>query len=317
MKKNFEWLNVGKWPIWSKIKTKHAQVKTEKKSIWKRWWLWVIIVIVAAYLITGGVFAFSVYKYHKDGKATQIAVKAYPYSVAWVGIQPVWANEYYKQLSYVKKFSEKSNQPITDMNLIRSQIVDQMAQNVLIHKEAKKYKVKVTKQDIDDAYNKLADQNGGADQVKKVLDEMYGMNVKDFRNLISDQLLREKIQTDVLVQVNAKHILIKDEAKAKDVLDKVKKGEKSFEDLAKEFSEDSGTKDNGGDLGWFGRGQMVKEFEEAVFKLNKGDVTQDLVKTDFGYHIIKLVDKKGQVDQSLNDLLTSLQSKYKIIKWLK
>ncbi len=315
MKKNFEWLNVGKWPIWSKNKTKH--VSSSKFSIWKKWWLWLIIVIVAAYLVTGGVFAFSVYKYHKDGKATQIAVKIFPYPVAWVGIKPVWANEYYKQLAYVKKFSEKSNQPISDMNLIRSQIIDQMTQNILIQNEAKKYNIKVTKKDVDDAYSKLAEQNGGADQVKKVLTEMYGMSVKDFKNLISDQLLREKVQSDVLVQVNAKHILIKDEAKAKDVLDKVKKGEKSFEDLAKEFSEDSGTKDNGGDLGWFGRGQMVKAFEDAAFKLNKDEVTQDLVKTDFGYHIIKLVDKKGQVDQSLNDLLTSLQSKYKIRKWLK
>ncbi|MCL5795224.1 MAG: peptidylprolyl isomerase [Patescibacteria group bacterium] len=299
------------------MKKKFKLFNINPNSVWSKWWLWLIIFVAAAYLITGTVFAFAVYKYHKDGKATQIAVKVFPYPVAWVGMKPIWANQYYQQLGYVEKFSTKSNQPITDMNLIRSQIVDQMVQNALIEKEAKKYKIKVSKQDIDDAYKKLAEQNGGEDQVKKILNEMYGMNVKEFKNLVYDQLLREKVQQELLVQINAKHILIKDEAKAKEVLDRVKKGEKSFEDLAKEFSEDSGSKDNGGDLGWFGRGQMVKAFEDAAFSLQKDQVTQELIKTDFGYHIIKLVDKKGQIDKSLTDWLNELKAKLKIHIWLK
>ncbi|MEK9129941.1 MAG: protein translocase subunit SecD [Patescibacteria group bacterium] len=78
--------------------------------------------------------------------------------------------------------------------------------------------------------------------------------------------------------------------KAEDVLQKVLKGE-DFAKLAKEFS-DCPSKEKGGDLDWFSKGMMVPEFEEAVFGLKKGEITQKLVKTDFGYHIIQKTDER-------------------------
>lgn len=85
---------------------------------------------------------------------------------------------------------------------------------------------------------------------------------------------------------SAKHILVDNEEKANDILGKINTGEVSFEDAAKEHST-CPSKDAGGDLGSFGRGQMVPEFEEAVFNMNKGEVSGP-VKTQFGYHLIKL-----------------------------
>ncbi|MGH9964884.1 MAG: peptidylprolyl isomerase, partial [Nitrososphaeraceae archaeon] len=70
------------------------------------------------------------------------------------------------------------------------------------------------------------------------------------------------------------------------VLERIKKGE-SFADLAREVSIDRGSGKRGGDLGLFGRGQMVKPFEEAAFKLKKGELSLEPVRTQFGYHIIK------------------------------
>ncbi len=91
--------------------------------------------------------------------------------------------------------------------------------------------------------------------------------------------------------VSAKHILVKEEAECKAILESITKGEKTFEDAAKESSTcPSGSK--GGDLGEFGKGQMVKEFEEAAFAAEIGTVVGP-VKTQFGYHLIK-VEKKNE-----------------------
>lgn len=89
-------------------------------------------------------------------------------------------------------------------------------------------------------------------------------------------------------EYKARHILVKTEDKAKEIIGKLQAGEK-FEDLAKD-SEDPGSKDRGGDLGWSAPAQYVKPFSEALVKLEKGKFTPQPVRSDFGYHIIKLED---------------------------
>lgn len=90
-------------------------------------------------------------------------------------------------------------------------------------------------------------------------------------------------------QVNASHILVKTEAEAKELLERIKKGE-SFEGLARQKSMCPSGK-NGGSLGWFGKGMMVPEFESVCFSTSakKGEVVGP-VKTQFGYHLIKIND---------------------------
>jgi peptidyl-prolyl cis-trans isomerase D len=117
-------------------------------------------------------------------------------------------------------------------------------------------------------------------------------------------------------QVRASHILLKTEgkdeaavkAKAEALLKQARSGA-DFSELAKKNSEDEASAKNGGDLDYFGRGRMVPEFDQAVFAMQPGTVS-DLVKTQYGYHIIKLVDKKNattrplaEVRQQLNDQL--------------
>lgn len=92
--------------------------------------------------------------------------------------------------------------------------------------------------------------------------------------------------------VNASHILVKSEEEATALLAKIKAGEISFEDAAAENST-CPSKANGGSLGDFGRGQMVPEFDSAVFAMAEGDISETPVKTQFGYHIIKLNSKKA------------------------
>jgi peptidyl-prolyl cis-trans isomerase C len=91
-------------------------------------------------------------------------------------------------------------------------------------------------------------------------------------------------------EVHARHILVKTEDEAKDVIKQLDAG-KDFAELAKEKSTDP-NKSEGGDLGYFTRGRMVKEFEDAAFALDKGAYSKTPVKTDFGYHVIKVEDKR-------------------------
>ena len=93
-------------------------------------------------------------------------------------------------------------------------------------------------------------------------------------------------------KVEASHILVKEEELANKLLADIKEGKISFEDCAKENSTCPSGK-SGGALGAFGRGQMVPEFEEAAFSMNPGDVSEAPVKTQFGYHIIKVTSKIG------------------------
>jgi len=88
-------------------------------------------------------------------------------------------------------------------------------------------------------------------------------------------------------KVHCAHILVKTEAEAKTVLERLNKGEK-FANIAREVSL-CPSKKNGGDLGAFGRGKMVKEFETAAFALDKGQIS-GIVKTKFGYHIVKRLE---------------------------
>ncbi|MBV8464798.1 MAG: peptidylprolyl isomerase [Burkholderiales bacterium] len=128
-------------------------------------------------------------------------------------------------------------------------------------------------------------------------------------------------------EYHARHILVKTEAEAKDVLAALKSGQ-AFDALAKAKSLDDGSKAGGGDLGWSVPQKFVKEFADALQKLNKGDTTQVPVKTQYGYHIIRVDDVrpitrptfdqvKGQLQQSmqrqqLEKFVTDLKAKAKV-----
>src|SRR6266481_1902543 len=140
---------------------------------------------------------------------------------------------------------------------------------------------------------------------------------------ISDDDLKAKYQRDIQQyevpnRVHVEHILFmtvgKPDAevdeikkKAEDVLKQVKKGPK-FEDLAKKSSEDPGTKDKGGDLGWLVQGQTVPEFEKAAFSLQKGQIS-NLVKTQYGFHIIKVMEKETAHTKPFEEVKESLRPK--------
>ena len=130
--------------------------------------------------------------------------------------------------------------------------------------------------------------------------EKLGFKVEDYKSLFEAQLLQEKLQESITAdisntqqQVWARHILVQDGALAVTIIEKLKSGG-DFAALAQEFSED-GSAATGGDLGWFGTGAMVPEFETAAFALEKpGDFTLTPVQSQFGLHIIQLIAKQDR-----------------------
>lgn len=106
-------------------------------------------------------------------------------------------------------------------------------------------------------------------------------------------------------ELRASHILVDTEKEAQDIHARIKKGE-SFAELAKKYSKDKGSADKGGDIGYFARGKMVPEFENAAANLKPGEVSEP-VKTRFGYHIIKLTDIKQGKRASFEQSAESIQ----------
>jgi parvulin-like peptidyl-prolyl isomerase len=156
------------------------------------------------------------------------------------------------------------------------------------------------------------------------LDRMkpYGVDADYLKELIKIQLFREKLDEDLRKgisaptqeQVWARHILVEDLESAEDLLEQLNDGG-DFGDLAREFSTGpSGV--NGGDLGWFGRGQMVTEFEEAAFSGEVGEIVGP-VQTNFGFHLIQIVGKEEfpadetTIDTLVYTALSDLLNAYK------
>lgn len=139
--------------------------------------------------------------------------------------------------------------------------------------------------------------------------------VKEYlKENVSEAEINNYYNNEMSGQISAKHILIstssrsEEEAEklAKDIIKKLDKGE-SFDDLAKEYSDDTGSKSDGGNLGYFGKGEMVTEFEDAAYGLKVDEYTKSPVKTTYGYHIILKTGEKDK--QELKDIKDSVIEK--------
>jgi len=257
------------------------------------------------------------------------------------------------QLMYGEGVQQLKNIDAVQLTEIFKDNASALAEKKLMLVAAKKAKIEVAETEIDSILELQYAQVGGKEIFLNYLSNA-NINFKALRDDIRDNLAInhfientlkdsvnvteddiQKYYTDVEKTATVRHILmltqgkspeekVAIQAKMQEVLDKARKGE-NFEALAKKYSEDPGSKDNGGLYKDFGRGDMVKAFEDASFNLPIGSIS-DLVETPYGYHIIKVIDRKkearpldtvrAEIEMQIqssrqNDLLTKLLDKLK------
>ena len=201
--------------------------------------------------------------------------------------------------SILKRFTSQ-NPGQADNPELRKMVLDQMIMQKLTAEEA-----------IKKSYDKKSEVAEQLELTRQsVLSNAY---LQDFvtHAQVSDADITaeyEKIKSQLASdEFKARHILVEKEELAKDIIAKIKKNPKAFDGLAKQHSKDPGSKERGGDLGWFDPRAMVPEFGEAVATLEKGKMTEQPVHTKFGYHVIILDDKRHKKAPALDQIKPMLK----------
>ncbi len=181
-------------------------------------------------------------------------------------------------------------------------LIDSIKKEYLVYEMSKKVKYDKNK-DVLEQVETIKKQVMVAQYLKDNIESKIKISNKDTKKYFDDN--KDMFKKDD--QVKAKHILVATEKEANDIIEKLNKGE-SFQSLARDYSMDPGSKANGGDLGWFAKGQMVKPFETAAFALKKGTYTKDPVQTQYGFHIILVEDKKDAEQLEYKDVSQEIET---------
>lgn len=283
----------------------------------KVYWKTIVIAVILLYLIGGAVFGVRLYAQKRFEKIDLVASYIYPFPVANTGQSILFDKELQHKVYWAKTFAAKSQSPIPDK--LYANILQDMINDSVSMQEAGRLKVKVTKKDVDSTFEVVIQGIGTREQAMQYVKDYYGMTLDQLEIQAIPKIAQEKIREQYFVRVVARHILIKDDKKAAEILDQIKKGG-DYAQLAKDNSEDQTTKDNGGLLAdgelIYRDSGLIDPIEQALFKLKANQVS-DLVKSDFGNHILKVDKREGTINKKMDDRLQSLRKAYPTRIWVK
>lgn len=204
-----------------------------------------------------------------------------PY-LAKVGSVKITSADLERDIKNLPEFAQK----LFEGTAGREKFLDEMIKKELLYQEAVKRGL-----DKDPEFLHKLEEFKKLTLIGQLLEKEIEAKAKVTDQDVKDYYEKHKEELSSISQIRASHILVKSEGEAKKIIERVKKGE-DFAAIAKKNSIDPGSAKNGGDLGYFSSGQMVPEFEAAAAKLKKGEISSEPVKTKFGYHIIKVTDRK-------------------------
>ncbi|MEA1885335.1 MAG: peptidylprolyl isomerase [Thermotogota bacterium] len=217
--------------------------------------------------------------------------------------------DYYRD--YGQEIDELFQGPYLELNTAKS-LID----NKIVEYYADENALSPTEEEVNAQIEAVVAQNINTDEIKQLVIQRYGSldNYKAYiKPFLVEQLKRDNVKAKVTEvteedmktyfeenkeditsgnnQVKASHILVNEKALAEDILKQIQDGEITFSEAAVKYSTDQSNSENGGELGWFSRGEMVQPFEEAAFNAEVGTIVGP-VETDYGYHLIDVQDRK-------------------------
>lgn len=289
-----------------------------------KWVPWSIAGVALAYFLAAAVVSALLLR-GNDSIQVRALARWLPVPVARVGGQLVWAREYLDYRAFIETFMARTNQStdvITAESPLGRQVITLLVSNKVLERAAKEEDVSVTEAEVNDAYDDILVAQGGnaprevtQEELRTILNELYGSTQAQLHDLIRIQLLEDKVRSSVIEQVRFRHILVRDEARAREVLDRLKGGG-DFAALAHEFSEHLESRDNGGEMGFVSRGQQSEAMERALFSNTLGLIGEP-VQSEFGFHLVELLEKKGTVQQTFDAWLADAKAKYHANVYLK